>query len=324
MHDLECAKVLRLAVVIGLFGCTPTTPNADGGSGAENGTAGEGASFTGSNSAGEGAQGGAAPGGAGAAAGGGQLGSGASATAGGADTVGGALNATDCTGLPLCDGFESASAGGPPSTTHWTIATPNCSGTGAVIVDSAVSHTGEHSLRIDGAAGYCNHVFVANSTAMANLGSTLWARMFLRLQSGLGAEHVTFLALHDSSDNKDLRMGGQSNIFMWNRELNDATLPALSPAGIALSLAPTANTWHCLEFNVTSSGALQTFVDGATITGLTIDGVATADIDQQWLNSGAWTPTLTDLRIGWESYGSGAMTLWVDDVALGTSRIGCI
>jgi hypothetical protein len=32
---------------------------------------------------------------------------------------------------------------------------------------------------------------------------------------------------------------------------------------------------------------------------------------------------VNDLRLGWESYGGDADTLWFDDVALGTGRIGC-
>jgi hypothetical protein len=32
---------------------------------------------------------------------------------------------------------------------------------------------------------------------------------------------------------------------------------------------------------------------------------------------------LTDLRLGWESYGEGADTLWYDDVAVGGARNGC-
>ncbi|MFI7284947.1 hypothetical protein ACIBOV_32295 [Micromonospora chersina] len=42
----------------------------------------------------------------------------------------------------------------------------------------------------------------------------------------------------------------------------------------------------------------------------------------QWYGC-TWRPRPTDLKIGWESYGGAADTLWFDDVALGASRIGC-
>jgi hypothetical protein len=51
--------------------------------------------------------------------------------------------------------------------------------------------------------------------------------------------------------------------------------------------------------------------------------VPTKDIDSQWLNRANWRPSLTDLRLGWESYGDGADTLWFDDVAVGSTRVGC-
>jgi len=73
---------------------------------------------------------------------------------------------------------------------------------------------------------------------------------------------------------------------------------------------------------VGASGTATTWVNGTEVTGLTVDGVATADVDQQWLAK-TWRPSLTNIRFGWESYGDGADTLWYDDIAVGTSRIGC-
>ena len=51
-----------------------------------------------------------------------------------------------CTGLPLCDDFESVAAGGPPSAATWTIATPSCSGTGALAVDGTVAHSAHYGM----------------------------------------------------------------------------------------------------------------------------------------------------------------------------------
>lgn len=61
-------------------------------------------------------------------------------------------------------------------------------------------------------------------------------------------------------------------------------------------------------------------VDGAEVPGLRADGVPTPDVDVQW---GTYRPAVTDFRLGWESYGIGADTLWYDDVALSTTRVGC-
>ncbi len=232
--------------------------------------------------------------------------------------------ATDCADLPLCDGFEADAAGAAPDPTRWTVASPNCAGTGTLAVSDQQAHGGARSLRVDGGGGYCDHVFIATSDAVASLGPQVHARFFVRFESALGQGHVTFLTLRDSADNgKDLRMGGQSEIAMWNRESDDATLPSLSPAGIALSIKPTPQQWTCVELMIDqTAGTLTTWVDDQEITGLMVDGEPTPDVDQQWLNK-AWKPVLEDIKLGWESYAGQSMVLYFDDIALAAARIGC-
>jgi hypothetical protein len=70
------------------------------------------------------------------------------------------------------------------------------------------------------------------------------------------------------------------------------------------------------------AGQTRTWVNGSEVAGLRDDGVPTQDVDAQWLGR-AWHPTLTDFRLGWESYSTGDDTLWFDDIALGRTRIGC-
>jgi hypothetical protein len=135
--------------------------------------------------------------------------------------------------------------------------------------------------------------------------------------------HITFLAMHDTIDGQDLRMGGQSGILMWNRELGDATLPELSPSGIALSTAPAVETWTCVELEIDTAGGLQTWVDGTLVTGLVIDSEPTPDVDSQWLRT-AWTPALSDLRLGWESYGGDGADGFFDDIVIANEPIGCM
>jgi hypothetical protein len=194
-------------------------------------------------------------------------------------------------------------------------------------VDATTAHTGLKSVRIAGASGYCNHMFVSDTTDTAAAGSTWFVRFWVRHTTPLPTSHVTFVAMNDSAaGNTDLRLGGQNGALMWNRQSDDATLPAQSPAGVAQSTLLPTGVWTCVEFAVNGgNGQIQTWVNGAAVPGLTEDGVPTQDIDGQWLaGSGAtWRPHLTDLRLGWESYSTGDDNLSFDDVALGTSRIGC-
>jgi hypothetical protein len=236
-----------------------------------------------------------------------------------------AFAAPGCGALALCDDFEGAAAGGPPDPARWEVGAPNVTGTGALAVDDAQHHSGSRSVKVTGQGGYSNHIFFSNASAIGALGSVVWARFYVRLSDALGDGHTTFLAMKDTHDGgKYLRMGGQSKILMWNRESDDATLPALSPTGIAQSRALPAGQWLCVEFMVDGrQGQLRTWVDGAEIAGARVDATATPDVDEPWLRKADWGPTLTDFGLGWESYAGQAMTLWFDDVALGAARVGC-
>ncbi|MGH7437148.1 MAG: cellulose-binding protein, partial [Polyangiaceae bacterium] len=132
------------------------------------------------------------------------------------------------------------------------------------------------------------------------------------------------LAMKDLADGgKDVRMGGQDAVLIYNRQSDDATLPTLSPTGVADSLAPAVGAWTCIEVHVDeTAGTIETWVDGKQVVGLTENGTPVADISTQWL-SRAWKPSLVDFRLGWESYAGQTMTLWFDDVALASQRIGC-
>ncbi|MGC5286271.1 cellulose-binding domain-containing protein [Micromonospora sp. DT231] len=229
---------------------------------------------------------------------------------------------TGCAGAVLCDGFENQTGSTPSG--DWTVVNPDCSGAGTATIDTATTHSGSRAVRINGAAGYCNHVFIRSTKNLGSLGSVRYGRIWVRHTTAQPTEHTTMMAMTDAADgNKDLRIGGQNGALQWNRASDDATLPEQSPAGVAQSIPLPTNRWTCLEFMVDgSAGQLRTWLDGAAITGLTADGVPTHDIDGQWYNR-TWRPQLTDLKLGWESYGGGADTLWYDDVAMGTSRIGC-
>src|SRR6185437_16231421 len=194
--------------------------------------------------------------------------------------------------------------------TVWHPVYPDCQGAGTATVDTSQAHSGTHSLKVTGAAGYCNHVFMAPNADLSGVGPVWYGRFYVRHTTALPAQHVTFLALRDAADgNHDLRMGGQNGALQWNRSSDDATLPEQSPAGVALSVPLPVNAW--------------TWVDGAAVAGLQADGTPTHDVDGQWSARANWRPRLTDLRLGWEAYGEGADTLWFDDVALGTARVGC-
>ncbi|WP_078857045.1 hydrolase [Streptomyces sp. NBRC 109706] len=231
--------------------------------------------------------------------------------------------AAECGTDGFCEDFEEMDGGAPGG--RWEVETRDCSGTGTATVDPEAGRDGGQALRIDGADGYCNHVFVATDLADVDTGAGLYVRFWVRHTDELPQQHVTFLAMEDVADNsRDLRMGGQNAALQWNRESDDATLPEQSPAGVALSEPLPVDEWVCLEYQLDgSAGLLETWLNGEQVVGLVVDGEPTHDIDSQWLNRADWAPDVVDLRLGWESYGEGADTLWYDDIAVGTTRTGC-
>jgi hypothetical protein len=122
--------------------------------------------------------------------------------------------------------------------------------------------------------------------------------------------------------NQHLRFGGMSEILMYNRQDNDATLPDLSPQGIATSQNLPAGTWQCLEYHLGTDGSIETWLNGAAIAGLTVGpGVSNANANG-WTRS-KFVPKISGVYFGWESYGGATNTFWYDDIAIASSRIGC-
>jgi len=228
-----------------------------------------------------------------------------------------------CAGAAFCDGFEDQTGSTP--TGSWQASYPDCQGTGTVSIDHTVAHSGGTSLRVDGGSTYCNHAFALNTTGITSVGAVKYVRMYVRHTTALPTGHVAFATMTDAADgNKHLRLGGQNQALQWNRESDDATLPAQSPAGVALSVPLPVNQWSCLEYMVDgSTGSMSTWLNGTEVAGLHLDQTPTPDVDAQWLGRSNWRPQLTDLRLGWESYAGGTDTLWYDDIAIGSARIGC-
>jgi hypothetical protein len=219
------------------------------------------------------------------------------------------------------DGFEQ---GTTLDTTRYEIVTKDCSGMSTAAIDPGAAHSGTRSLRVDAQGGYCNHIFVRPKSLTNALPSPLYARVFVKIMNALTDNHVTFAALHDLHEDKDLRLGGQKQVLIWNRESDDATLPELSPTGMMMSAMLTPGTWHCLEWTVNGAArTIETWLDDRAIAGLSADAQPTPDVDTQWLRKADWQPQPIDVRLGWESYGNDANTLWFDDFAIGPTRLHC-
>ncbi|KAH7067088.1 hypothetical protein FB567DRAFT_616109 [Paraphoma chrysanthemicola] len=205
--------------------------------------------------------------------------------------------------------------------TAWPTYARDCNQGGKVSLDSTQAHTGKNSIRVDGAGGYCGHIFVGTTKVPTG---DVYVRTWLKASKALTDSHVSFITMPDTAlgSNKNLRIGGQSKIVMYNRESDDATLPDLSPQGIATSAALTPNTWTCFEYHLGADGTLETWINNATVAGLTVKPGVTNPNAGQWTR-GVTKQAITGVYFGWESYGGDANTFWYDDIAISKTRVGC-
>ncbi|KFY97231.1 hypothetical protein V498_02193 [Pseudogymnoascus sp. VKM F-4517 (FW-2822)] len=219
--------------------------------------------------------------------------------------------------LPLSFAQVSEDFEGGWDETAWPIYAPDCNQGGTVTLDSTTAHSGTNSMKVTSPGGFCGHIFFGTTNVPTG---DVYVKVWLKATTALTASHVSFITMPDSSqgEGKHLRIGGQNEILMYNRESDDATLPDLSPQGTATSKALAADTWECFEYHLGTDGSIETWLNSEAIAGLT-----TADNP----NAGGWgtgnIPTISGVYFGWESYGGDVNTFWYDDIAVGSTRVGC-
>ncbi len=309
---LDPLLLAALTALLSAAACTTGQSHAGGGTGGE-GT-GNGGGSTGSGGAGGSANG---SGGASSGSGGHVADAGSDAPSSAGGTAG-----TGCASLPLCDDFES----GTLNTSLWTIVNGNSTSAGSATIDTIGAHGSGHSVKVMSN----DRVYLRNSTVIGMLGPVAHVRFYARFMAALPANHGAMVVTHpvpadQYTQSNELRFGSQDAVFHWNTD-SDVNIPVVGP-GDSTSVGVTANTWYCFELTInTSNGHLNVSVDSNDIAGLTEDGVATPNIDQDWVGSTASLmhyTALADVNFGWASYGAGPMTIWFDDVALSSAPIGC-
>jgi hypothetical protein len=319
--NLDPLLLTALAAFLSAAACTTAQSHTGDGSGGSasggntgngsGGTTGSGGSANGSGGSGNGS--------------GGATGSGGHVADAGGEVHAGSGGATGgCAGLPLCDDFEAAS--GTLNTALWTLVPTAASGT-ATIDSTGGAHGSGHSLKVVSP----DRLYLRNSSVIGTLGPVVHVRFYARFMTALPTGHGAIVVTHNPaapdqySQQNELRFGSQDAVFHWNTDSDAANIPTVGP-GDSSSVGVTPNTWYCYELTINTNGHLNVSINGNDVAGLTEDGVATPNIDADWVAS---TPSLMrytafgDFNFGWQSYGGGPMTIWFDDVALSSAQIGC-
>jgi hypothetical protein len=226
----------------------------------------------------------------------------------------------------FCDGFETGVGGHAPPA-PWSVDLSRTQD-GQVVIDSAMNHSGGQSLKLSVVAnpGNANAVwaFATLSGAPALPLATMYGRMWVRfdqLASNNGNYlHVNnvqasgLLSNHTTTATYTYGMYYYQGTNIQTGYTTDGSNPKDDATSANPYVTPSLNTWLCYEWMLAPPHASTFWLNGTQVPGLNID------------NSNWPTPVAFDtLQIGWAQWWNSTVptTMWVDDFAIGTTRLGC-
>jgi hypothetical protein len=220
----------------------------------------------------------------------------------------------------ICDGFETM----PSDFTAMPA--------GSMVADTTQSYRGATSMKFPSSSmAYLTESKSFTGTTKAT-NNNFWGRyFFLSGMTSLTAvqSHSVFGTMmgmdtgQGSSANADAFhfVGGSRGKLQTQIEFagdvfsdNEKTPAATDP-----SFPLMAAGWQCWEWNITPDDSYHFYIGGAEVTEMGINAGKGVN------NGGNFSPlpTVTELEIGWQYFGTGLFTGWIDEVAVGPNRIGC-
>lgn len=209
----------------------------------------------------------------------------------------------------FCSGFEGA--GFPAGSVFQPTYLANEALGGQVELDTAVVHSGTQSLHMPVGANYYRML------AVPVPGNSFWVRLYTRSDVGFGAEGSTHAALFmastlavDGDYNGDtaVEIAEQFGQVLLNVKDSLFGTSGTNPNGQpGTRLAD--DTWTCMEAQFDgATGDVRVFVEGAQI-----------------IDATGWQPpsNFSSFRFGYLRFSSPDRDVWMDDVIVAASRIGC-
>jgi hypothetical protein len=222
---------------------------------------------------------------------------------GGGGDGGSTVNPCGAAGVLVCDDFEGTEI----DTSVWTKVTNYAGDT--ITFDTSQVRSGSKALHLV-ASEAAGRAYLKLTNIFPMPATTVWGRVYMYLKSPLPTTHVDLVtALGTSPHNGSDSFGMQDAMFMTN--YHSATN---EEARRDFNLAPT-DKWLCIEWQFKGdTGDFSEWVDGNLVTGA------------QGVGLGWSVPTFSTLRVGLEFFGGGyaIREIWMDAVAVGTQRIGCL
>jgi hypothetical protein len=245
-----------------------------------------------------------------------------------------------CATARFCETFESYPTGKPPGG-GWKTQT----NLGAVSVVDTAHFGGSKSVLFNtqaGMNGKTAYIRLDLAAVFPVPGNAYYGRMMTRLESApQQSVHWTFIqsgglvpsqnyhALYRYGGQQPLSNGGTfiGTTLMANYETPDSysgTGPSSDCWNQSNGNVMPVGKWTCVEWQFDGQNDTMRFwLDGVAIDSLTVQGKGQGCVHQD--KSFEWkAPAFDNLELGWESYQADSeRTLYVDDVVLATTRIGC-
>jgi hypothetical protein len=216
-------------------------------------------------------------------------------------------------GAVFSDDFEASTMLGSAWTTDNTLgATVKVVNTYTTTPGPTMAHSGTNSVQISFTTGTGYAMIVEKMGFPATAG--YWGRVWLYVEtpaSDMG--HDVYI---EGSTGMNLGNNGVRplNTDHGDMEINIDPATGGGEASQSTNTAITRGAWTCFEWQISATGGtgdVVLYIAGAT--------TASATVKNQTI------PALTEQRVGYERYGAGtAGNLWIDDYAIGTSRLGCM
>lgn len=223
----------------------------------------------------------------------------------------------------LCEDFESEQPGNPADSEVWQTMGPR------LLVDDARAARGARSLHVVTGSSESLH-FIRTTQVVPAVRTRMWGRLFLWIEPPRPAmfSHWTVIeatGAHPLGGTARVRFGGIHIPNVENRLDFNYDIWGQRPAGfreVSRELAgkdTPHGVWHCLEWMMDAGQReARLFRDGVEETRLTvresIDGIALDFPSFDGLNIGMAT---------YQSLGADTWSIWIDEVAVDTQRIGC-
>jgi hypothetical protein len=230
-----------------------------------------------------------------------------------------------CRGV-FCDDFEGHTLGADPKA-PWTVTTWQNDSTAKV--DGTQAHSGSKSIKfsVTAGAGKSAMMLLKNAPVFPIAGNVLFGRMWIWLTQGApDGVHWTNIHAEGPVAGKTFRgmyrYGGMNlQKFLANYETAGAATDCWRES---VTRVPEGR-WACIEWRFAGpTNEMDLWVDGAAINDITVinkgDGCIGHETNDVWM-----APTFDTLKFGWEHYQSSTIpiSMWIDDVAVGTTRQGC-